>query len=60
MDVFTVSVFLGTLAILFIGYAFWRYVATTAARLQAESDAAATRPRLDGGRFIGGHDRVGE
>lgn len=59
MDVITIAAFLGTLAILFAGYALYQSFMRAAVRLQRESDSRAMRPRLDGGRFVGGSDKPG-
>ena len=53
-------IFLGALALQFAGYALYRSYANAGARLQRERDSAMTRPAPSLGRYVGGHDRLGE
>lgn len=54
-------VFIGALALQFAGYAAYRALRAYGARLQLAEDMAATRPlNRSLGRYIGGHDRIGE
>lgn len=53
-------VFIGALALQFAGYAAYRALRAYGARLQLAEDIAATRPSRSLGRYIGGHDRIGE
>lgn len=54
-------VFIGALALQFAGYAAYRGLRAYGARLQLAEDMEATRPlNRSLGRYIGGHDRVGE
>lgn len=60
MDILTVSVFLGTLAILFAGYALFRSYSAAWDRAQMRDLYNSTRPRGGIGRAIGGSNTVGE
>lgn len=53
-------VLIAVFALQVAGYALWRSYANSATRLQADSDTRATRRAAGLGRFIGGHDRLGE
>lgn len=60
MDMIFISVFLGTFGLLVGIYAVWQSYRAAADRVQMREDVRNTRPRASAGRFIGGHDRLGE
>lgn len=59
MDVITIAVFVGTLAILLVGYAVWQGMGRALERVQREADMRGMRPSADGGRYVGGSDKPG-
>lgn len=60
MDVFTLAVFAATFTALVAGYLVWGAIGRACHRAQLASDIAATRlSSIDGGRYVGGQDKVG-
>ena len=54
-------VFIGVFTLQVAAYAAWQYVRAYGARLQLAEDIEATRPlNRTLGRYVGGHDRLGE
>lgn len=58
-DLIAALVGLVTFAAIIGGAALWSRIKRECAEAQRREDAAAMRPRLDAGQYIGGHDRPG-
>lgn len=59
-DVLAIAVGVAVFAALCGGYAYLQGLRAAGERLSRERLARETRPRMDGGQYVGGHNRPGD